>query len=482
MNRRTVISTIALAVMFGIAPDASALTDDQAIEQLKAYNQAYTAIAARVTRSVVTITTKRVEEPNKRGRRMPDFFHQFQLPQPEERESSGLGSGIIMNTSGYVLTNNHVIENADKITVTMSDNREYPAELVGRDELTDVAVVRIDAENLRAIPIGNSDDVRIGEWVLAVGAPLDLRTTVTSGIVSAIGRSLDIIRNELSVEDFIQVDAAINPGNSGGALVNLDGELIGVNTAIATRNRGFVGYGFAIPIDLAKKVMDDIIAHGEVRRAYLGVGLKTVSAAEADAFGLDRPRGVLIDLVMDGTPADKADFKRGDIVLKVNGEEVDRPNHLQSIIARKHPGDVAEFSIRRKDRDLTLKAKLGSIPKDDEEIVAAGSDSASKTERLGLTVSDLTSEVMEAFGLSEETKGVVVTRVSRGPGRSAGFARGDVIFAVRQRGLDVTIESVKDFESVMAELQSGRSAAFSVIRQSRSGEERYLFLTPRIPS
>ena len=387
-----------------------------------------------------------------------------------------------MSTSGYILTNNHVIENADEITVILSDNREYPAELVGRDELTDVAVIRIDGENLRPLATGDSDGIRIGEWILAVGAPLDLRSTVTSGIVSAIGRSLDIIHKDLSVEDFIQVDAAINPGNSGGALVNLDGELIGVNTAIATRNRGFVGYGFAIPINLAKKVMDDIIAHGEVRRAYLGVGLKSVSAAEADAFGLDRPRGVLIDLVMENTPAEKAHFKRGDIVLKVDDVEVNRPNHLQSIIARKHPGDVAKFSIRRKNQDLTVKATLGAIPKDGEVIAAAEQGSGSETERLGLTVSDLTPDVMETFGLSADTKGVVVTRVERGPGRTAGFARGDVIFAVRQRELDVTLENVEDFESVMSKLQPGRSAAFSVIRRNRAGDERYLFLTPRIPS
>ena len=332
MTRKLIILIALLAGSALQIPDVVAMTADQAIAQLKTFNQAYTAIAERVTRSVVTITTKRTKDPVERGRRIPRF-HQFQLPQPEERENSGLGSGIIMSQSGYVLTNNHVIENADEITVVMNDNREYVAELVGRDELTDVAVVKIDANDLNPISIGNSDGVQIGEWVLAVGAPLDLRSTVTSGIVSAIGRSLDIIRNELSVEDFIQVDAAINPGNSGGALVNLDGELIGVNTAIATRNRGFVGYGFAIPIDLAKKVMDDIIAHGEVRRAYLGVGLRMVTAAEADAFGLDRPKGVLIDLVMEGTPADRANFKRGDIVLEVNGETVNRPNHLQSIIA-----------------------------------------------------------------------------------------------------------------------------------------------------
>ena len=480
MKRTIRIVLVATVCILGFTNGSHALSDEQAISQLKAINQAYTAIAARVTNSVVTITTKRLEEPAERGRRMPDFFHQFQLPQPEERESSGLGSGIIMSADGYVLTNNHVIEKADEITVIMNDNREYPATLVGRDGLTDVAVVKIEATKLQPLAIGDSDGIRIGEWVLAVGAPLDLRSTVTSGIVSAIGRSLDIIGQELSVEDFIQVDAAINPGNSGGALVNLDGKLIGVNTAIATRNRGFVGYGFAIPINLARKVMDDIIAHGEVRRAYLGVGLRTVSAAEADAFGLDRPKGVLIDMVFENTPAEKAEFKHGDIVLEVDGQAVDRPNALQSIIARKHPGDVATFTIRRKSRELKLKATLGDIPKDGQTAAASSVEETAETQGLGLTVSDLTQKTREAFGLSEDTKGIVVTRVEQGPGRSARFARGDVIFAVRQRGLDLTIETVKDFESAMKELKPG-SAAFSVIRKSRSGEDRYLFLTPRIP-
>jgi len=474
------ILAVATACVMASTPAAHGLSDDQAIEQLKSINQAYTAIAARVTKSVVTITTTKEEEANPRGRRMPDFFHQFQLPERQE-PSSGLGSGIVMTENGYILTNNHVIENADEITVIMSDNREYSAELVGSDALTDVAVVKIDDTKLDAISTGDSDGVQIGEWVLAVGAPLDLRSTVTSGIVSAIGRSLDIIGQELSVEDFIQVDAAINPGNSGGALVNLDGELIGVNTAIATRNRGFVGYGFAIPINLAKKVMDDIIEHGEVKRAYLGVGLGTVSAAEADAFGLDRPRGVLIDMVFEGTPAERAEFKRGDIVLKVDGQEVDRPNHLQSIIARKHPGDVAKFDVRRKDRDIQLKATLGDIPKDGVTTSAAPEPSDAENTSLGLTVSDLSAESYETFGFSEDTKGVIVTRVDRGPGREARFARGDVIFAVRQRGLDVTIENVSDFQSAMDQLKPGR-AAFSVIRMTRSGEERLLFLTPRIPS
>ena len=479
MRRMWSIFVIIAACVLTSTPGVYALSDTDAIAQLKAINQAYTAIASKATNSVVTITTKRVEESGSRGRRMPDLWH-WQIPRQEERESSGLGSGIIMSTDGYVLTNNHVIEGADEITVILNDNREYPAELVGSDKLTDVAVVKIDADGHQPLSIGDSDNVQIGEWVLAIGAPLDLRSTVTSGIVSAIGRSLDIIGQELSVEDFIQVDAAINPGNSGGALINLDGELIGVNTAIATRNRGFVGYGFAIPINLAKKVMDDIIVHGEVRRAYLGVGLRTVSAAEAEAFGLDRPKGVLIDMVFEDTPAERADFKRGDIVLEVDGQFVDRPNALQSIIARKHPGDVTTFKVRRKSREFELEATLGDIPKDGVTASAAPADEPGESERLGLVVSELTAEIREETGIGSDTKGVIVTRVSRGPGRSAGFARGDVIFAVRQRGLDVTIETVQDFESALDKLQPG-SAAFSVIRRSRSGDERYLYLTPRIP-
>ena len=197
-----------------------------------------------------------------------------------------------MTADGYILTNHHVAGGADEITVILNNNEEFEARLVGADSLTDVAVIKIDAESLPAAPVGNSDEIQIGEWVMAVGAPLSLRSTVTSGIVSALGRNLNIIsdRTGFAIEDFIQTDAAINPGNSGGALINLDGEVIGVNTAIASNTGQFVGYGFAIPINLARKVMDDIVAHGRVRRGFLGINLKSVDAALADAFGMDRPR------------------------------------------------------------------------------------------------------------------------------------------------------------------------------------------------
>ncbi len=484
MNR-TILLCLVFAMAVSVGPSAAQVSDTQAIAQLKTFNQAFTAIAERVTPSVVTVSTKQTIETTDRGRRAPDFIHPFwQFPQPEgEQERSGLGSGIVMNRHGYILTNNHVIDNADEITVVMSDNREYAAELVGKDDLTDVAVIKIDAEDLVPVRAGNSDNVKIGEWVLAIGAPLDLRSTVTSGIVSAIGRSLNIIENQYSVENFIQTDAAINPGNSGGALVNLDGNLIGVNTAIATRNRGFVGYGFAIPINLAKKVMDDIIQHGKVQRGYLGVSLQPVTARQADAFGLDRPRGVLIDQVLGNSPAEKADIKGGDIVLQVDGQQVDRPNALQSAIARKHPGDPVTLKVRRRTKDLTINVELGTIPEDATVVARTAEPPGSATEDgLGLTVHNITPPMAESFGLEVGTQGVVVVEVSRGPGRDAGFRRGDVIVGVRQGRVDLAIRNVDDFKNAFGELETGRAAAFSVLRRNaRLGTDRYMFLTPRIP-
>ncbi len=487
MHRKTIfpialiIITLAGSVVT-VAPVA-ALSDDQAIAQLKTFNQAFTAIAQRVTPSVVTVTTKQVVETQGRGRQAPDFIHPFwQFPQrDQERERSGLGSGIVMNRDGYILTNNHVIDNADEITVVMSDNREYIAELIGKDELTDVAVIKISAEDLQPVTTGNSDDVKIGEWVLAIGAPLELRSTVTSGIVSAIGRSLNIIPNQLAVENFIQTDAAINPGNSGGALVNLDGELVGVNTAIATRNSGFVGYGFAIPINLARKVMDDIVAHGEVQRGYLGVSLQSVTARQADAFGLDRPRGVLIDQVLGDTPAERADIRSGDIILEVDGQEVDRPNALQSAIARKHPGDSIILRVRRDARNMNIDVTLGALP-EQADLARRSQPTGSATEDgLGLTVHDITPAIAESFGLDAGGEGVVVVEVTRGPGRDAGFRKGDVILSVRQGAVDLRIQGVEDFREAFQALERGRAAAFSVMRRNpRRGTDRYMFLTPRI--
>ena len=481
MKHRTIALLCLIALLLSPAynaPGEAALTPEEkrAIAQVRAYNTAFKAIAREVTPSVVTInvTLSAEDMPRRRGFPFPFDFEERPNRRPDRRsqpmpDPQTTGSGIVITTDGYILTNHHVAGNADKLTVTFSDNREYDAELVGSDPRTDIAVIKIDATGLKPATIGTSDAVEIGEWVLAVGAPLNLKSTVTAGIVSAVGRDINIISNQggLSIEDFIQTDAAINPGNSGGALVNLNGEVIGVNTAIATSNRSFIGYGFAVPIDLAKKVMDDIVAHGKVKRGYIGIGLGSVDAGTAEAFGLDRPQGVLITEVRSNTPAAKAKLKEGDIVLSVNGQPVNRPNHLQSLVARKHPGDTVTLAIRRNTENLTIRVTLSErLPED----LASADDAPSKeqenasTSEIGLTVRDITAKTIEEYALPENIRGVIVTDVSR-EARNAGFREGDIIYAVRQVPYQKDIKTVHDFETAISKLKKGKNAAFSVMRE-----------------
>ncbi len=476
--------TLILGLLFaaGAFTSPAHASEDQAIEQLRNLNEAFTSIASRITPTVVTISTREtVSDVWTRG--VPENYRRyFWMPrreQPQERrERPGLGSGIIMTADGYILTNHHVAGSADEITVILNNNEEFEARLVGTDSLTDVAVIKIDTKGLPAAPVGNSDDIRIGEWVMAVGAPLSLRSTVTSGIVSALGRNLDIIadRSGFAIEDFIQTDAAINPGNSGGALINLDGEVIGVNTAIASSTGQFVGYGFAIPINLARKVMDDIVAHGRVRRGFLGINLKSVDAALADAFGMDRPRGVLIADVFPDTPADAAGLKTEDIILSIDGKAVNRPNHVQSLIARKHPDDNVTLEVRRKNRTIDVQVKLGEKPSQVGEIASARPASG-QAELHGLRVSDVTQEVAERWGLEGETDGILVTEVApRSRAARARFERGDIIFKIRQGNFEREVRSVAEFKTSLAKLEKGRNAAFYVRRGTY-----HLFLTMKIP-
>ena len=453
-------------------------TEDQAMEQLRNLNKAFTSIARRVTPTVVTISTRETVRSNAlRGQIPEDYRRFFRMPRGERRERPGLGSGIIMSADGYVLTNHHVAGSADEITVILNDNQEFEARLVGTDSLTDVAVIKIDAEGLASAPVGNSDEIQIGEWVMAVGAPLDLRSTVTSGIISALGRNLNIIsdRSGFAIEDFIQTDAAINPGNSGGALINLDGEVIGVNTAIASGTGGFVGYGFAIPINLARKVMDDIITHGRVRRGFLGINLRRVDASLADAFGLDGPRGVLIANVFSDTPADAAGLKDEDIILSIDGTAVNRPNQVQSLIARKHPDETVALEIRRKNRTITLQVKLGEKPAQIGD-VASTRTQAGQAELHGLSVSNITPEVESRWRLESGMDGILVTEVAQGSRAArARFQRGDIIFKVRQGNLEREVQTVEDFKASLAKLEKGRNAAFFVRRGTY-----HLFLTMKI--
>ena len=474
-----------LTLLMGLFIAAGAFTtpafasEDQAIEQLRNLNKAFTGIAERVTPTVVTISTRETVSSSEISREVPENFRRFfRMPRRERRDRPGLGSGIIMTADGYILTNHHVAGSADEITVILNDNQEFDARLVGTDSLTDVAVIKVDAEGLASAPVGDSDGVQIGEWVMAVGAPLDLRSTVTSGIVSALGRNLNVIsdRSGFAIEDFIQTDAAINPGNSGGALINLDGEVIGVNTAIASGTGGFVGYGFAIPINLARKVMDDIITHGRVRRGFLGINLRSVDASLADAFGLDGPRGVLIANVFSDTPADAAGLKDEDIILSIDGKPVNRPNQVQSLIARKHPEENVALEIRRRNRTITLPVKLGEKPAQIGEVATARTQ-AGQTELHGLTVNDISPEIAERWDLKDGIDGILVTEVTPGSRAArARFQRGDVVFKVRQGNLERKVRSVAEFKASLAELEKGRNAAFFVRRGTYN-----LFLTMKIP-
>lgn len=458
-----------LLCLFSSHATSAALTPEekQAVAQIKVFNTAFKAIAREVTPSVVTINVISKREEEQRSRR----FSPWGFPMPDmpegnpERESTG--SGIIMTNSGYILTNHHVAGKAEKLKVRLSDNREFDAELIGSDPRTDIAVIKVDAKDLKPAQIGQSDKVQIGEWVLAVGAPLNLESTVTTGIVSAMGRDIDILRDAsgLSIEDFIQTDAAVNPGNSGGALVNLNGAVIGVNTAIASTGMqgGFVGYSFAVPIDLAKKVMDDIIEYGEVKRGILGVALNEVTAGKADAFGLDRPKGVLISNVFSDTPAEKAGLQTNDIILSVDGQTVNRPNQLQSIIGRKRPGDKVTLNLYRDGKNRTLTATLSDKISEDMQRTASRQrpEKNEEASELGVTVQDITPELLREAGLPKDIKGVLVTEVSRQASR-AGFVRGDVIQSVLQHPIEQDIRSVKEFEAAIEKLEKGRYAVFYV--------------------
>lgn len=293
-----------------------------------------------------------------------DFFERFFEPRQNQPKNGkpnvkvGTGSGVIINQEGYIVTNNHVIAGADDIEVTLHDNRNYKAVLIGTDPSTDLAVIQIKENNLPSIPMVNSDNVKVGEWVLAVGNPFNLNSTVTAGIVSAKSRNINILRDRYAVESFIQTDAAINPGNSGGALVNLQGGLIGINTAIASPTGAYAGYAFAVPSNIVTKVVEDLLKYGVVQRGYLGVTIRGLDGNLAKEKGLDVTKGVYIDSLADNSAALEAGIKAGDVITAVNGQQVATASELQEIIARHRPGDMVKLSVKRKSVDIEITVKL----------------------------------------------------------------------------------------------------------------------------
>ncbi|MCF6269253.1 MAG: Do family serine endopeptidase [Melioribacteraceae bacterium] len=441
---------------------------------LTSFNNSFVGTAEKVTPSIVQITVLSKSKSN------PHAGFEFFFPKNEmPRERQGGGSGVIISDDGYILTNNHVVEGATEVTVNLLDKRKFNAEIVGTDPLTDLAVIKIDSEDLPAAYLGDSDKLKVGQWVMAIGNPMALTSTVTAGIVSALGRSVNIIRDSYGVEDFIQTDAAINPGNSGGALVDLKGAVIGINSAIATNGMTgtYIGYGFAIPINIAKVVAEDLISSGKVKRGYIGVRIEEVDSDLAKAVGLDKPHGILIQQVIEGGAASNEDIKAGDIIIDVDGKEINKPNELQSYVASKRAGDKIILNIYR-DGDYikrSIKLKLRdedenseSIAKeDDEKSERKGEIEVVSFDNLGLTVRDLKSSEAKQFNTKY---GVLITKVKR-----FSKAENQKLFA----GLVITevdrnkIKSVSELEDVF-ENKQGEAALLKVV--DSEGTSRFVGL------
>jgi serine protease Do len=460
---------------------------------LQALNDAYHAIAKDVTPTVVYIVVK--SQPRKEQSSQSPFFHFFgpDFQTPRQQPELGAGSGVILTADGYILTNNHVVDGAtsDGIEVTLWDNRVFKkAKLIGTDKFTDLAVIKVDAQDLPIPRLGNSDDVEVGHVVFAFGNPLALTSTMTQGIVSALGRNLGIIQEgvtasgNLGIEDFIQTDAAVNPGNSGGALVDIHGDVIGINAAIATTNARFQGYSFAIPINLAKKVATDIIRFGKVRRGYIGVSIQTVDATMAKASGLSKPMGVFVGQVNAGSAGEAAGVKERDIILSVDGKEVNTSNQLQTIIASKNPGESVTLKIFRggktiekkvilKPRDEAEEAVASNDQRDDgDEPTPTSSNSTLELDNLGMTVKNLDAKAKKDYAVES---GIMITSVE--PLGEAGrrFLRAsDVIVSVG----DQAVSSVAQFEKIIKAKRGGDALLMRV----KGADKSMRFVAIEVPA
>jgi len=389
---------------------------------------------------------------------MEEFFkHFFQGPgrNMTPKETSSLGSGFIISKDGYVLTNHHVVNNASEIIVKLKDRRELTAKLIGSDESTDVALLKIEAKDLPVVEIGTPDTLQVGEWVLAIGTPFGFEQSVTAGIVSAKGRSLP----DGNYVPFIQTDVAINPGNSGGPLFNMQGKVVGINSQIYSRSGGYMGLSFAIPIDLAMNVVEQIKTKGKVSRGWLGVQIQDVNRQLAESFGMDRPHGALIAKVIPGGPAEKAGLQIGDIIVEFNGQIIETSGELPPRVGVTPIDEKASVKIIRQGEKQEISIKIGLLPA--QQIAQAADNNAPAeaiTNRLGIAVSDLTSEQRQQ--LQVEKNGVLVQKVGKGAAQDTGMQPGDVILRIQNN----VVKDAADFNKIIAKLPVGKSIAVLVQR------------------
>lgn len=452
LSRRNMIPGL-LLVIFSVA-SASAQT----------LQTSYADLVTRVSPAVVTIrSTERARAaqqfPFMDDPRFREFFGD-RMPQQTPRQVQGVGSGVIVNSEGYILTNHHVVDGALEIKVELTDNRTFTARLVGSDPPSDLAVLKVDARNLPAISMGDSDRVRVGDFVLAVGNPLGIGQTVTSGIVSAKGRATGL--SDGSFEDFLQTDAAINRGNSGGALVNTSGELIGINSQIMSPTGGNIGIGFAIPSNMARAVMDQLIKTGKVRRGMLGVTIQSLNADLASSLNLPAARGAIVTSVATGGPAERAGIRRGDVITAINKQPVIDNNSLRNLVASMPPGSNVDVTALRNGRDQNFTVALAELP--DRERPESEEESRNRggsgNEKFGLTLQPLSAETASRYGLDADDQGLLVTRVDpNGSAANAGIREGDLIQEVNRQ----PVQSVAQFSAAV--VQSGARPALVLVKR-----------------
>jgi len=470
-----VAAGIVLSAGFNFSPIARALWGDKekpavvpAAAGLRMLPVDIPQLFKEVSPAVVNISTTQVVKLNRPRMRNPfgqqdpfdEFFNNFFGRMPKEQKRRSLGSGFIVSPDGYILTNNHVVEKADEVTVTLLDKEEFKAKVVGTDPKIDIALIKIDAKKkLAYVALGDSDKLDVGEWVVAIGNPFGLGHTVTAGIVSAKGR----IIGSGPYDDFIQTDASINPGNSGGPLFNLKGEVVGINSAII---QGGQGIGFATPIQLAKSVLEQLKDKGKVTRGWLGVYIQRLTPEAAENLGLSGRRGALVSDVTSGGPAEKVGIRSGDVIVAFNGKEIKDEHDLPQAVASTKPGKTVDVRLLREGKEMTIKVTITEM--EGEPGKPAGGHELSKN--LGLTVQDITPELAQRFEI-ENTKGVVVTEVADGsPAEDAGFNGGDILRAIVRRNKRNPVTNAAEFAKLVKKFQSDKTILFLVER----GEARIL--------
>lgn len=433
----------------------------EAMDILSKTNHAMAELVSAVQPAVVNIASTKILERQAVPSPFSNdpFFRRFFGDQfgpsekPRKHKQSGLGSGVIVDENGYILTNNHVIKDADEIVVKLSDKREFKGKIIGTDEKTDLAVIKINSNALPMIKLGDSDALKVGETVLAIGNPFGLSHTVTSGIVSAKGRANVGIAD---YEDFIQTDAAINPGNSGGALANIKGELVGINTAIFSTTGGYQGIGFAIPSNMARVVMESLIKNGKVVRGWLGVYIQPLTPDLAKQFNLKDDKGALVGDVVENSPAEKAGFQRGDVIIKFDSKEVGDALSLRNMVASTTPDKEVSIEIIRDGNPKTLKVTIPEASAETQTPVKAFDN-----QMKGVQIQTLTPELRKTLGIPDQTKGVVITDIEESSPAEGILGRGDVVMEINKHG----IEDAKDYEAVVSKIESTRDILLLIYRK-----------------